>query len=811
MKSAFLHLTFAIAAAFALPSATHAAPPHLDGDTIKRAEPLDGLWGVNYYAPFALDYCELARRGFDHKAAIRDDVAHFRRLGLDLLRIHCFDRQISRRDGTLADTVHLELLDYLVSVAASNGMRTVLTPIAWYGWSPMDDVAREGFSNIATMQDFTSRRDLWPLQARFLAAFAAHTNRYTGLPYGKDPAIVAFECVNEPLYPDGWPQKNVTAYIDTLVDALRKGGATQPVFYNSFNGYNEAAGASIADGVSCCAYPLGLLAGRPLVGPQLAKIRESTLKPDKHIAGKRRMAYEFDAADTLDSCLYPAIAKMLRGEGVELAAQFQYDPLALADENRNWHTHYLNLVHTPRKALSLLIAGRAFKAVPRGTPFAPDAHRIAFPPFLVDADRDLSEMATDSEYFYSNDPVTPPPRPAALRRVYGCGRSSGAASDGSGAYFLDKAADGMWRLQLYPNVITVANPFSGVAGVKTKIVPGAAALTLHLPDLGNGYAVRGARDGAVVAMAVDGRVILPPGDYVLTRDAGNANLKALMPALRLAKVPPYVAPPIPQGSAAPRLHALLPTQWRAGVDVPVRVEGVFADDIRIEVKSGSSPREIATFPLSGATLPASIFGTGAWLMAFSATGRYGGVRFPADGWMRLELADGPDNWNYLDAPLAVAARPEGCAVRRKLVADNEGRPALRVSCDGFGEKDWSVLQFRCSQSDYETFFPSAPTGSTVIVRAHAATPSTTAMEIVLVEPDLKSWRYRIPLTEEWRDIRIPADSGEYCGQWPWVPPLKPGTKPDVRHLACMRLEFGASLYGNPDSPKAFEVSSVRIE
>ena len=57
---------------------------------------------MNYYAPFALDYCELARRGFDHKAAIRDDVAHFRRLGLDLLRIHCFDRQISRRDGTLA-------------------------------------------------------------------------------------------------------------------------------------------------------------------------------------------------------------------------------------------------------------------------------------------------------------------------------------------------------------------------------------------------------------------------------------------------------------------------------------------------------------------------------------------------------------------------------------------------------------------------------------------------------------------------------------------------------------------------------------
>ena len=98
---------------------------------VTAAQSIDGLWGVNYYAPFALDYNELARRGVDHKSAIRNDVAHFRRLGLDLLRVHCFDRQISLRDGSLADTIHLDLLDYLVSVAASNGIKTVLTPIAW--------------------------------------------------------------------------------------------------------------------------------------------------------------------------------------------------------------------------------------------------------------------------------------------------------------------------------------------------------------------------------------------------------------------------------------------------------------------------------------------------------------------------------------------------------------------------------------------------------------------------------------------------------------------------------------------------------
>ena len=778
--------------------------------TLGAAQPLDGLWGVNYYAPFALDYNELARRGVDHKSAIRNDVTHFRRLGLDLLRVHCFDRQISRRDGSLADTIHLDLLDYLVSVAASNGIKTVLTPIAWYGWSPMDDVAREGFANIATMQDFTSRRDLWKLQARFLSEFAAHTNRYTGLAYGSDPAVAAFECVNEPLYPGGWPQTNVTAYIDVLVDALRRGGAGQPVFYNSFNGYNEAAGASKADGVSCSAYPLGLLAGRPLVGPQLSKICESTLKPDAHIAGKRRMAYEFDAADTLDSYLYPAIAKMLRGEGVEFAAQFQYDPLALADENINWHTPYMNLVYTPRKAVSFLIAGRAFKSVPRGASYAPDAKRLSFPPFLVDAERDLSEMATETEYFYSNNPVTPPPNPAALRRVYGCGRSAVAASDGSGAYFLDKVETGVWRLQIYPNVVTVANPFSGSAGVKTALVAGDVAMSVHLPDLGGKFTVRKISGGGAVAMAEDCRVVLPPGDYVLTR-AADVEDGRIARTMRLVDVPSYVAPEIPEGEAVPRLCAAMPAQWYSGADVPIRVESVFVDEVWVDAKPADGG-ESRRFRFDGRTmLSASSLSAGAWDVAFGGKGRGGRVRFPVKGRLRLYLAKGPDDWNYLDAELAAATCAEGRAVRRELVADDRGFRAVRVSSDGFAEMEWTTLQFRCSSADYRSFFPSAPTGSTVVVRARAATPSTTTMDIVLVEPDLKSWRYHVPLSAEWRDIRIPADSGTYCGDWPWVPKLKPDTKPDIRRLACMRLEFGTALYAIPNSPKAFEISSVHVE
>ena len=185
-------------------------------------------------------------------------------------------------------------------------------------------------------------------------------------------------------------------------------------------------------------------------------------------------------------------------------------------------------------------------------------------------------MATETEYLYSNNPVTPPPKPAALERVYGCGRSSVAASDGSGAYFLDRVRPGVWRLQIYPSVMTVADPFSGTAAKKTELVPGDVAMNVHLPDLGESFAVRRLSDGEMAGATERGTVVLAPGDYVLMRNELAAN-KAAVSLAREANVPSYVAPEIPKGRAVPCLSATLPEQWRAGADVPVRVESVFVD------------------------------------------------------------------------------------------------------------------------------------------------------------------------------------------------------------------------------------------
>ena len=595
------------------------------------------LLGVNYYAPFTIDHAEIKRLALDHKQVIREDVSHFRRLGFGCIRVHCFERQFSDVEGNLLDNNHLELLDFLIDEGRRNGLYTVLTPIAWWGGGVWTEKSR-GFSDVYPMRQMTTDRTAWAAQSRFLKQFAEHVNRFTGRRYADDPAVLAFECINEPLYPENTPDGLVTEYINTLTDALRASGTAKPVYFNSWQGRNAAAGASRADGVTCSSYPTGLVAGHALEGSQLGTVAASSLRPDAAIARKSRMAYEFDAADVAGSYMYPAMAKMFRSEGVQVAAQFQYDPLVLADVNRNWQTHHLNLVYTPGKALALAIAAEVFARVPRGTPYERAEEELTFPPFRVSATEDLSEMVTSDRYLYSHSTRTPPPEAAALERVWGCGSSPVASYAGTGAYFLDRAEKGVWRLQVYPDVFTVADPYTGTSEKKVQVIPGRHAMKIRLPDLGERFAVwpfDGVKAGERLAAARGGEIEVAAGDYLLTRKDRAPKTGAVRRAAALA--PRFVAPCGPSVTA-PLMRGAVPSQWRAGFPVEVRAEAVLTTNLTARFTAADGQiRELVLTPAAeeGAcgftgTLPGAAFTPGTWGVTFRAAGPGGVAEFPGE-------------------------------------------------------------------------------------------------------------------------------------------------------------------------------------
>lgn len=109
-------------------------------------------------------------------------------------------------------------------------------------------------------------------------------------------------------------------------------------------------------------------------------------------------------------------------------------------------------------------------------------------------------------------------------------------------------------------------------------------------------------------------------------------------------------------------------------------------------------------------------------------------------------------------------------------------------------------------------FPHAGPGRTLVVRARATQPQTKCVELALIQSDDKVWGLRIPLTADWRELRVPLSDLKYFSHWGGLPPIEKGETLDVRKLQTVRFCFGKWLCPESvDKAHGFEVSSVRIE
>ncbi len=177
---------------------------------------------------------------------------------------------------------------------------------------------------------------------------------------------------------------------------MRSAGWKKPVFYNISESptYADAVAKSNIDGISMQWYPTGLVANRTLQGNYLPYVDTYNIPFDTipAFANKARMVYEFDAGDVIQPVMYPAMARSFRKAGFQWATQFAYDPLATAYANTEYQTHYLNLAYTPAKAISLLIASRAFHTLPRLKDYGRYPADSVFGTFRVSYRQGLSEM-----------------------------------------------------------------------------------------------------------------------------------------------------------------------------------------------------------------------------------------------------------------------------------------------------------------------------------------------------------------------------------------------------------------------------------
>lgn len=480
------------------------------------------FFGTNYTVPFAYGYRSHLALGSNPERAIDQDVYHMARLGINAFRVHVWDTEISDAAGNLLQNEHLRLFDYLISKLEERAIFILITPIAFWGNGyPEQDEKTGSFSNIYGKDQCVRNEKAIQAQERYLNQFFRHKNPYTGKTYGQDPAVVAVELNNEPHHTG--PERLATAYINRLYGAVKKTGWYKPVFYNISESpdYAAAVAGSKADGFSFQWYPTGLVAGHEQKGNFLPNVDRYVIPFDSIPAfrHKPRIIYEFDAADLLQSCMYPAMARSFRSAGFQWATQFAYDPLATAYANTEYQTHYLNLAYTPSKAISMLIAGQVFRNLPLFKSYGKYPADTAFGDFSLRYSTQSSEMNRSDAFYYSNSTQTRPRAVRSLRHIAGVGSSPVVRYNGNGCYFLDRLSDGSWRLEVMPDVQALADPFSAPSLQKevNRLIWKNQPITINLPELNPDFYILGLNaTNTAKLQAVNHNFQVSPGTYLLS-------------------------------------------------------------------------------------------------------------------------------------------------------------------------------------------------------------------------------------------------------------------------------------------------------
>lgn len=507
-------------------------------------------FGVNYTVPFAHAYRSAIKLGVDIKAAIDADVYHFARLGLDLFRVHVWDCEISDTVGNLLENEHLELFDYLIFKLNERGIKSIITPIAYWGngW-PEPDEPTPGFSSKYGKDSCLIDPNAIKAQENYLAQFVRHVNPYTGFAYQNDPKILAFEVCNEPHH-QGTPEE-VTAFVRKMKDAIRSTGCTKPVFYNVTHSIHLAESYYNAgiDGGTFQWYPTGLGFQKELGGNMLPNVDRYSI-PFEDVLKRNasaRFVYEFDAADMATTYMYPAMARSFRTAGMQLATHFSYDPAFLAPYNTEYNTHFMNLVYAPRKALSLMICAEVFRNIPLYKDYGVYPDNTSFGPFRVNYENDLAEMVTVEKFIYTNHTTKKIKSPEKLKQIAGWGNSTLVEYNGTGAYFLDKLGEGVWRLELMPDAIIIDNLF-GQNNLKTKraiVKHERRKIKFNLPELTYGYAIQSVdwRDSIIYQEVQGGEVEIQPGVYLLMSPEYEQKDVIVLQSQENMKLQEFYAPP----------------------------------------------------------------------------------------------------------------------------------------------------------------------------------------------------------------------------------------------------------------------------
>ena len=544
------------------------------------------LWGVNFQTALSWEYNgRLKRVGVPLEAEALKRVAdrnldELVRLRANVIRMHLLPSDFTDAEGNIVDSVFLDALDYTVAGCRARGIYVYLTLMNEMG----NAFLKESFMAGRDRREWITDPALADKSARYIRALLERENRYTKVTYKDEVAIAVFEIANEPGYVNygelaSAPQfaplrrtfetwcaakgytgnlnlhysvfryEQVRSHIDRLCHVIRATGSTKPVVWNlnwphMISGHEDvfqAAADSAADGVSFCLYPgqsdvpehywqhPADLSGKnylPYVAKCGREYEQLGWALGRRFEKKAKLVYEYETFFNQSSYLYPAMARVFRSLGVQMACMWTYSLSPAAE--RIAGSHHLNLYCTPQKAVSFAIAGEVLSATPRFARFEPAGDdTLAFGSCAVSFTNNLSVWRTPDTYMQSRaSQLKPFPPKAEVRHILACGTSPYAAYDGTGIYSAEIGKDAV-EIEINPDAEFVQPPWKSNRKVAWDIVCKLDSATPHRfvlrhPEWQTAVRVWRVEGGRSVPVRTDGAAPAfdaVPGHYRIERNA----------------------------------------------------------------------------------------------------------------------------------------------------------------------------------------------------------------------------------------------------------------------------------------------------
>jgi hypothetical protein len=187
-------------------------------------------------------------------------------------------------------------------------------------------------------------------------------------------------------------------------------------------------------------------------------------------------------------------------------------------------------------------------------------------------------------------------------------------------------------------------------------------------------------------------------------------------------------------------------------------------------------------------------------------------------WVKLQPAfplmvtDRRTPWNLFSADAWLRIPVWSTPLHRWRTNDDAGDPALHFGADSFaGEKNSVSLRAACDGPTFARLYATDGEKAVFSVRARAVYSRTTAFELAFIQDDGVAWGTVVPLTTDWRTIRIPLRDLHLFTQWDAGFAARAGSHLRLSRLQALNVCFGKWLFRDTaNEAHAFEISAINV-